>query len=293
MRLRIQQALGNRINVEPATITVVPPAPAPSGRDSVLWAVVNVHPTLIQTLLNDGVLSTDEVTLQITPPTLTHGDYLHTIDGTFFPINAAGAAEARPLLNDILRQDVGVRRAVAADRSAYPATLSEPEAFDRFCNSQRLFGVELLSNGLTRVVWNSYHDFPTASPEGVDRIRQAARSLFYSTPYHGTGYVHPGFHCLICHSIDHPTPLCPFPSTPNWRGPNATTIQALIDASRSEAEKQRKMLANNGVVFGNAPGPSNGNGGNGNNGPGNNGTRGNGRGRRGGRGGARGRRGGF
>ncbi|KAF7305381.1 Reverse transcriptase domain-containing protein [Mycena chlorophos] len=52
------------------------------------------------------------------------------------------------------------------------------------------------------------------------------------------GIAHGGFNCAICNSISHPTPLCPLPDLPGWNGPTPETIQAMLDNSRAEAEKQ-------------------------------------------------------
>ncbi|KAH9015241.1 hypothetical protein EDB84DRAFT_1443541 [Lactarius hengduanensis] len=51
-------------------------------------------------------------------------------------------------------------------------------------------------------------------------LRDYLASQTYASPMHGQGFVDPKpYHCGICHGIDHPCGLCPFPAIEGWNGP--------------------------------------------------------------------------
>ncbi|KAH9171018.1 hypothetical protein EDB89DRAFT_1852863, partial [Lactarius sanguifluus] len=51
-------------------------------------------------------------------------------------------------------------------------------------------------------------------------LRDYLASRTYESPMHGQGFVDPKpYHCGICHGIDHPRGLCPFPTIKGWNGP--------------------------------------------------------------------------
>ncbi|KAF7321222.1 hypothetical protein HMN09_00211200 [Mycena chlorophos] len=268
----IQQTFGDRLNMDPASINVV----APVG-DSVEWAVVGLHPYLEQTVLGDVVLR----------GTARRAACLVSSTTSLPPDTLNGANTLLPFFQNAMSVD-GVnrvaefRRAVTADSSVYqaqaqaqnpPVHLTEPAVFQRFMQTVRLEPQTVNNNGMPRTLWNVRVMFPTRDPAAVARIISAFTAFLIPAGVHGIGVVHNGFTCSICLSTAHPTPLCPFPNLPGWNGPTPETIQALLDQSRIEAEKQRKLFANNGVQLDNGAGPSNGGRGNGNNGRGNNGGR--------------------
>ncbi|KAI0040848.1 hypothetical protein FA95DRAFT_1576713 [Auriscalpium vulgare] len=49
-------------------------------------------------------------------------------------------------------------------------------------------------------------------------IASRLKSLRYESPIHGTGVFEPLSLCLLCHGVDHPRGLCPFPDVPGWNG---------------------------------------------------------------------------
>ncbi|KAH9054138.1 hypothetical protein EDB87DRAFT_1568627 [Lactarius vividus] len=51
-------------------------------------------------------------------------------------------------------------------------------------------------------------------------LRDYLATRTYSSPMLGRGFVDPRpYHCGICHGIDHPRGLCPFPVIEGWNGP--------------------------------------------------------------------------
>ena len=66
-----------------------------------------------------------------------------------------------------------------------------------------------------------YMESPTLDAMDWNVFRACIMSLMFGndlashpTPFHSTLW------CAICHNHDHPTGLCPLPSTPSWNGPN-------------------------------------------------------------------------
>ncbi|KAJ7829011.1 hypothetical protein B0H14DRAFT_3465974 [Mycena olivaceomarginata] len=76
------------------------------------------------------------------------------------------------------------------------------------------------------------------------------------TTLYGTARLQRAFRCRICPSIDHPTPLCPFPELPGWLSPTPTTIAALEDTSCAAAAKaQDQMRINTSIGEGSSLAP--------------------------------------
>jgi hypothetical protein len=51
-------------------------------------------------------------------------------------------------------------------------------------------------------------------------LRDFLASRSYASPMHGQGMtVIARFNCSLCHGVDHPRGLCPFPAIPGWNGP--------------------------------------------------------------------------
>ncbi|KAH9990734.1 Endonuclease/exonuclease/phosphatase [Russula vinacea] len=52
-------------------------------------------------------------------------------------------------------------------------------------------------------------------------LREFLANCSYASPMHGQGMtcLIP-FHCTLCHRVDYPRGLCPFPSIPSWNGPS-------------------------------------------------------------------------
>ena len=52
------------------------------------------------------------------------------------------------------------------------------------------------------------------------RLRNHLTAQTYRSSMQGSGKTKAApFHCGICHGVDHPRGLCPFPDIPGWNGP--------------------------------------------------------------------------
>ncbi|KAJ7789702.1 hypothetical protein B0H14DRAFT_3502700 [Mycena olivaceomarginata] len=86
---------------------------------------------------------------------------------------------------------------------------------------------------------------PTNNRESWSQLRRLFGKLQIMTALYGTARLQRAFRCRIYPSIDHPTPLCPFPDLPDWLGPTPTTIAALEDASCAAAAKAQDLMCLN------------------------------------------------
>lgn len=51
-------------------------------------------------------------------------------------------------------------------------------------------------------------------------LRNHLSTQIYASSMQGKGRTKAApFHCGVCHGVDHPRGLCPFPDTPGWNGP--------------------------------------------------------------------------
>jgi hypothetical protein len=80
-----------------------------------------------------------------------------------------------------------------------------------------------------------------------DKLWSTLRQYFFSRSYalpmqsNGTNTLSP-YHCGICHSVDHPRGLCPFPDIAGWKGPVHRPVRDAIgypNGGRSAARTYR------------------------------------------------------
>ena len=69
--------------------------------------------------------------------------------------------------------------------------------------------------------FNVYTDSSGVSIDEVwIRLRNYLATCRYSSPMQGDGIAEASpYHCGVCHGVDHPRGLCPFPDVPGWNGP--------------------------------------------------------------------------
>lgn len=91
------------------------------------------------------------------------------------------------------------------------------------------------AGGIEEPTINLYLELP-ASTE-LDRafptFIEAAHRVCFDTPLTGTGRFFPGFNCINCRGITHPTGLCPFESEPEWMAITKPDHGDRADASSS------------------------------------------------------------
>jgi hypothetical protein len=95
-----------------------------------------------------------------------------------------------------------------------------------FINSVRITHLDIKSSGNTlQPHFNVYASGNKIENDDVWMyLRNYLASCTYGSPLHGEGTTKlTPFHCAVCHGVDHPRGLCPFPATPGWNGPGTRT----------------------------------------------------------------------
>lgn len=83
----------------------------------------------------------------------------------------------------------------------------------RVVETLRTRTVEVKSQGGSfRSIINMYINCPFEKDEDWNRLVMAVANTEFKHSLLGRGTIHRGWTCTICHGVDHPAGLCPFPS---------------------------------------------------------------------------------
>ncbi|KAJ7017131.1 hypothetical protein C8F04DRAFT_1338088 [Mycena alexandri] len=145
--------------------------------------------------------------------------FLGNIEGLTFPNTPAGAQEAANMITNTLSITPAFIQLVMNHRDNLPAHWSIQQALTAILGSITVSPIELLSPCGPRVVWSVYMMVTTNDAVAYNAIRAVFAPTLFVTAFNNTGRVRADMFCRICESIDHPTPLCPFPNVPGWMGP--------------------------------------------------------------------------
>jgi hypothetical protein len=103
--------------------------------------------------------------------------------------------------------------------------LPEEERITKILDTLRVQMVNICApGGSLHPIANLYINCSFDNDEGWTRL---VAKLEYCNSLIGTGVYHPGWTCTICHGVDHPSGLCPFPQLPGWL--NAIPIRPILD----------------------------------------------------------------
>ncbi|KAJ7203228.1 hypothetical protein B0H12DRAFT_1080661 [Mycena haematopus] len=232
----IATAIANFVNVDVDEVSVGPPALGTgSGNDARAWLIGGLPANLAQAVLDAQVLCCTEITLflvQYRPPI---NGFLGAITGFTIRNNSAGANKACQRIAHAMRDDPAISRFVRSHRDVFPPHIGEDEALDLFILSVGVRGIDLLlpGNAGTYVTWNVYVMTPTDVVKDFNELRRLFSLLVIVTSFDGEGRIHPPVSCNLCPCNDHPTPVCPYPSTSGWLGATTTNISTLLEISRA------------------------------------------------------------
>lgn len=170
-------------------------------------------------ILDRGVWSSQAITFRATPFFPTNPDFLFTIKG-FSTLVESDVTEIICRVwhdNDTttFAQSI-VDTAPEGDRA--PTSL----AIRTFLNSMTTKCLNIKERGGSLTPrYNVYAD-GNSIPRHTTwlDLRKYLANRIYFTPMHGRGIasLNP-YNCGICHGVDHPRGLCPFPDIPGWNGP--------------------------------------------------------------------------
>ncbi|KAJ7688792.1 hypothetical protein B0H16DRAFT_1753004 [Mycena metata] len=198
-----------------------------------VFGITGIPPDIAVFLLNDRVLSVKQITLflyALVPDSFS--GFLGNVEGLTFPNTPAGAQEAANMITNTLSTTPAFFQLVMNHRDNLPAHWTIQQALTAILGSITISPIELLSPRGPRVVWRVYMMVTANDPVAYNAIRAAFTPILFVTAFNNTGRVRADMFCRICKSIDHPTPLCPFPDVPGWMGPTPASLAAAPIATR-------------------------------------------------------------
>ena len=227
---KLHETIKNRILYAIAEITdsqgIGISAPTPNaeatrtGRYPSSFLAYNLTPPQIQLLLDRGVWSSQAITFRATPFYPTNPSYLFTIRG--FSLNIEGHIQS--LIYSTWHDSNTtkfIRETVLSAPEEECTTLER--AICTLLDSPTVTCLNIKERGgglLPR--FNIYANGSTI-PHHVTwlKIRKYLADHIYFTPLIGQGeVVISPYTCNICHGVEHPRGLCPFPGIKGWNGPS-------------------------------------------------------------------------
>ncbi|KAF8186168.1 hypothetical protein K438DRAFT_1973538 [Mycena galopus ATCC 62051] len=218
------------------------PPSAEHGPSPILWLVAGLPLHLAQAILDKRALASRRITLFVIPYDMPVIGFVGTFGGFTLPNSQEGANAARSLLQSAIRANHDITEFVRTHRDAFGAQVSADQAWDIFCDSVKVVGMELLVSNTNTVAWHLYVTSPTDDHNAWTQLRRLFGRLSVMTALHGTARLQRSYRCRICPSINHPTGLCPFPRLPGWLGPTPDTITALEEVSCQAAAKAQEHI---------------------------------------------------
>ncbi|KAJ7240058.1 hypothetical protein C8J57DRAFT_1372029 [Mycena rebaudengoi] len=164
-------------------------------------------------------ISTTAVTFFTLPFVPVFTGYLGIVVGLGHEDTAAGAAAARLDIQASLTQELNPEflRYVLDNRDALPAHLSSDQVIAAFTASIHVAPIDLATAGGLQTEWRVFALVTTHDIARYYGTRTVFANIAFFTFSHGAR-VRADMNCDHCFSIDHPTGICPFPSTAGWMG---------------------------------------------------------------------------
>jgi hypothetical protein len=240
---RIRDSISNRINVAPDSFILGTPPTAANGTSPALWLVAGIPAHLAQDLLDSQSISSSAITLYPIPYEIPVNGFVGVFTGFYLANTTEHANIARNLLRTAIAADNDIAQFVQTHRDAFGPQVSAEEAWASFLNSVAVRSIVLIDNDITTIDWRLHVNPPTTNREFWAQLRRLFGRLQIWNASWGVARLRRAFHCRICPSIDHPTPLCPLPDVPGWLGPTPATITALEEAGRAAAAKAQERTA--------------------------------------------------
>jgi hypothetical protein len=203
------------------------------------FLIYNLNAAQYETLLRQKVWSSIDITFRVTPPAPSIPDFLFSITGlTTMDTNFVRNIVKNVWLDD-QSQDFFQRLHQAMRIGEIDNFL---ESVQNFLNSVEVKRLDIKEAGNIlsprfNILTDSRH---ITDHQTWTQIRHYLANRTYDTPVQGQGTTTTAeFDCGICHGVDHPRGLCPFPAIPGWNGPPWRPLQL----ERSESRRGRPQRA--------------------------------------------------
>ncbi|KAH9016459.1 hypothetical protein EDB84DRAFT_1443119 [Lactarius hengduanensis] len=183
------------------------------------FLVFNLTPEQVDTLLERTIWSSTAITFRATPLGRICPEFLFAIRGFHSMTKEDIEAIIKRVWTDKLTRDF-----IVTVTNDHPEDEREQvyNALANLTSTLHLTRLDIKQPGdLLIPQFNVYAKGREAINLGVwPRVRKFLAGRTYSGSMMGTGItsISP-YHCGICHSVDHPRGLCPFPEVDGWNGP--------------------------------------------------------------------------
>lgn len=201
-------------------ITVCAPKARPtSKRAPFSFLIYNISNHQAQTLLKRQVWSLPTITFSVTTLNPICPKYMFTIQG----LTTMDKEEVYNSVNEVWHNQTSLLFLQQICQT-YPDDLHDQvvHRLQRLVSSLELNRLDTKLRGNTIApAFNIYADGPLIENDKTwTRIRNFYTNHVYALKSQDLGRtVVAPYHCTICHLVDHPQGLCPFPLVENWNGP--------------------------------------------------------------------------
>ncbi|KAI9463395.1 hypothetical protein F5148DRAFT_1150290 [Russula earlei] len=220
------------------------PTPSKDARRSpTSFLIYNLTEAQRDTLLQHGVWSSSDITFRVTSLYPPCPDFLFTIRGFTTHIIEEVQITVLEVWTDNVTRDFIHNTINSFEPPDRPDVAS---SIQQFLNAVRISYLELKSSGGNLSphfnVYSSGHLI--AQDDLWFTLRDFLASRTYTTSLQGDGdNVTTPFHCGVCHGVDHPRGLCPFPGIKGWNGPKLRPNTANAPTRGGPTRKGGKEIA--------------------------------------------------
>ena len=243
----------NRIFIAAAEITkaqqisVSGPRPSAHARETrrypSTFLIYDLSELQRRTLLERQVWSSTEITFRVVPILPCRSDFLFSIAG----LTTLTTDTVRDMIFKVWQDKetrAMIQETIRATDTEGPIT--HVHALEDFLNSMEVRRLDVREKkGALSPRFNVYADSKHIRDHNVwGKIRHflATRQYISTMIGRGTSNMAP-FNCGICHSVDHPRGLCPFPDVVGWNGPTRRPegMNNRVDGSRGPSPRLNRQ----------------------------------------------------
>ena len=195
-------------------------APVPIGKPiPTTFLVYGLTPTQQKTLLDRYVWSSASITFRVMPTDLLCPDFLFSIKQLGTNVTNYVQEIVRAVWND---EDTFTFLSGITDTVPLTERRQMTTALQSFIDSLRVEHLDIkVSGGAASPHFNIFAKGSTIRNDSTwSEIRAFLANRSYGNNLIGYGITKTSpYKCTLCHGVDHPRGLCPFPSTQGWNGP--------------------------------------------------------------------------
>jgi hypothetical protein len=239
----LQSTVKDIFACEKVKVTAPMASSAPTNVDHAPYTYLmrNIPAEVATTLINQQCWATEKIGFMVYTAEAIMPQYLGAVEG----LNATDDEDVGVIRDLIARtlydSEVGPIIAEISEHDPSLAYLEAPERAATVMKTLRIRMINIRAQGGTlRPIANIYINCPFESDTDWTRLVEAVAQTKFKHSLLGTGTIHRGWMCTICHGADHPSGLCPFPSIPGWI--KATPIAPIVE-HRNRLNRQARDSA--------------------------------------------------